>query len=159
MQLLQIWNAREAMQRLAQLKKPPKIAYQMLKYFRLYDKEIATCDKAREEFIYQVAGAAAGSVVTIDQLMPNPDKDGETIPNPKFQEFFDRFNEFLRSDSDLPWSGITMDAMVEMLDAQEGNALSEDDLARIEYFFTEPAKPVNVAHLKPVEKSQGDEAA
>jgi hypothetical protein len=59
-----------------------------------------------------------------------------------------KFTEFLEQEAELEPVGIDMDALIEGLDAEKGNVLSEGDLELMEPFFQ-----VKVADLKLVEKA------
>lgn len=124
MKLVQIWNAREPLTRLAGLKKPPQVAYRLLKYSRKFEVELATCEDERSRLIYEISGAPSGESVA---LLP------ETAD---YATFVQRFNEFLAQESDLEPVGIDMDALIAALDVG-GNTLSEMDLALLEVLFTE----------------------
>lgn len=135
MKLIDVWNAVQsnkdkpvsAWAAMTSLKKPPKVAYRLLKYGAKLGTEFDVIEKHRVELIYEAAGAPEGSPVDI--------KPG----SPEFAQFANSFNEFLAGDSDLEPVGMTMDALIDALDTA-GNALSEQDLAAVEPFFQE-AKP------------------
>lgn len=137
MKLATIWNAREALGRLSQLRKPPKVAYQLMKYEKLVMAEIDTIDKARTAFIMKAAGVAdAIGPVTLD------------VGTPELVAFTIEFNAFLETESDLSVAPLNMDALIDALDGQAGNAMADSDLALVEPFFTE--KTVNAdAHGYP----------
>ena len=134
MKLLQILNAKESWARLAQLRKPPKTAYRLLKYFRKVSAESETIEAHRIKCVYEAAGGPG-----ID-LVP---------PDPRFAVFLKQFNEFLEGDSDLQWSGMPMDELIAALDAETGNVLSEADLDALEPFFTAPIEPAKPAEAPP----------
>lgn len=137
MKLFEVYNAVSTSQEkpvstwgaLTALKKPPKVAYRLLKYGAKLGAEFEVIEKQRIKLIYEAAGAAEGSEVNI--------KPGTA----EFNKFVQGFNEFLANDSDLEPVGISMDALIDALDAEKGNVLSEQDLAVVEPFFTEKQKP------------------
>lgn len=134
MKLVQVWNSAVAWQALANLKKNPKLAYRLLKYTRKIEHEIAICEKHRQSIVYELSGMEApkdGDVLIVDI----------STDEAKMAELNKRFNEFLQQPSDLPWIGLTMDDLVEGLSADALNAVSENDIVRLECFFVEPAKP------------------
>lgn len=132
MKLAHIWGARDAFARLSTLKKPPKLAYRLLKYARKFEVELAACEAHRVQCVYEAAGVADGTPGV--SLAPD---------TPEFSAFVLAFSEFLANDSDLEPVGINMDALIEALDAETGNVLCENDLAMLEPFFQEPQKPGN----------------
>lgn len=125
MKLEQIWISREAWQTLSSLKKPPRVAYRLMKYKQKYDQEVEACDKQRERYVYEAAGEEGGSVA----LKPE---------TPEFNEFLSKFYEFLQEECELEPCGIYMDQLIDALDAETGNVLSESDLAKLEPFFENP---------------------
>jgi len=129
MKLFQVWNAQAAFKRLADLKKPPKLAYRLLTYSRKFDAEAAICEAHRIACVYAIAGAEPGTVVELNQ------------GTPEFDTFFAKFNEFLSNESDLEPVGLDMDALIDGLDAEKGNVLSENDLALLDPFFTVRPSP------------------
>lgn len=133
MTLIQIWNSRPAWTTLSALRKPPGLAYRLLKYERLLDVEIATIEKARIEMITKAAGAEPGTEVTLGQ-------------GPELDAFVKEFVAFLDTDSELQPFDLDMDGLMAALDSQAGNTLAESDLAALEPFFTQPAElPVGAA--------------
>lgn len=135
MKLIDVWNAVQSNKdksvsswgALTSLKKPPKVAYRLLKYGAKLGAEFDVIEKHRIKLLYEAAGVPEGGAVDI--------KPG----TPEFSQFSNSFTEFLDGDSDLAPVGITMDALIDALDTV-GNALSEQDLAAVEPFFQE-AKP------------------
>lgn len=128
MKLLAIWNGRFALARLSALKMPPRLAYKLLKYAQKFAAELEACDKQREKYVYEVAGAEPPAIVKLE--------DG----TPEFEVFRAKFNEFLQGESELGWSGMTMDEVIDALGSETGNVISEKDLELLEPFFTAPAK-------------------
>lgn len=124
MKLVDIWNARNAFNTLSQLKKPPKLAYRLMKYGQQFAAEFDTCEAARVARVYETAGVAPGTPNV--NLLPG---------TPEFDAFMAKFNEFLAGDSDLAPLDMSMDALIEALDAERGNVLSETDLALLAPFF------------------------
>jgi hypothetical protein len=129
--LVTIWNSKAAWAALSALKKPPKLAYRLHKYEKLVSAELDVCEKERDRLIYE----GAGKVMTPGVVEHVELKDGTA----EFKEFVAKFNEFcVGTESDLPWSGIKMDDLIDALEAERGNVLSEDELEKLEPFFTEP---------------------
>jgi hypothetical protein len=137
MKLLAIWNARDALGRLSQLRKPPKLAYRLMKYERKFMKEYGLCEEQKNKLVYEAAGVEFGS--------PNVTLQPGTAEH---MAFVLKFTEFLEQEAELEPVGIDMDALIEGLDAEKGNVLSEGDLELMEPFFQ-----VKVADLKLVEKA------
>lgn len=128
MKLATIWNAAGAWARLSQLRKPPKAAYQLMKYEKLVTAEVDTIEQARNASIIKAAGLSdAIGVVKLD------------VGTPELAAFNAEFSTFLETESDLPLAPITIDALIEALDGQAGNALADIDLAALEPFFTQEA--------------------
>ena len=144
MYLYQVWNSHQAWQNLAILKKTPKLAYRLAKYQSRVAEEYKICGKQREDLIYEIAGVVRPEppdvlIVQIpSRVMTEPTEDTEPveIDNPKLAEFFTRFNEFLNNESDLEWSKITMDELLNGL--QPDSFVTEGDLLLLEPFFTNP---------------------
>lgn len=132
MKLVTIWNARNAFIALAQLKKPPKIAYRLMKYNQRFAAEFDTCEAARVACVYAAAALEPGTPNV--NLLPG---------TPEFAAFSEKFNEFLTGDSDLAPLDMSMDALIEALDTERGNVLSETDLAMLAPFFQEK-KPTDL---------------
>ena len=130
MKLGQIWNVLAAFNALANLKKPPKIAYRLMKYERKLQSEHRLCEIQRSKIVCEIAGVAFGS--------PEAQTTVLKVGTPEFDAFLAKFNEFLENESDLQPIPLSMDALIEALDAEKGNVLSEADLALIEPFFEEP---------------------
>lgn len=122
MKLIAVWNARDAIARLSVLKKPPKLAGQLLRYWQKYNAEYAICDAQRTALVYQAAGVEGGQVTL-------------QVDTPAYVTFVETFNAFLDTEAELSVSGISLDTLLDALDAEKGNALSENDLFLIEPFF------------------------
>lgn len=129
MKLVAVWNAREAFERLSALRKPPKLAYRLMKYERKFCAEVDTCETHRLKCVYEVSGAEPGTPVNLEP------------GTPEFAAFLAKFNEFLQNESDLEPVGVSMDVLIDALDAEKGNVLSENDLALLEPFFQEKTVP------------------
>jgi len=129
MKLFEIWNSSKAWGTLSALKKNPKLAYRLLKYEKKVNSELEACEKHRQACVYEVSGAEPGSVVNIAE------------GTPEFAVFLKKFNEFLQGESDLDWIGVSLDELIDALDAEIGNVLSENDIELLEPFFTELPKP------------------
>lgn len=132
MKLVTIWNARNAFNVLAQLKKPPKLAYRLMKYGQQFAVEFDACEAYRIKCVYETASVAPGTPNV--NLLPG---------TPEFDAFLAKFNEFLGNEADLEPVGIGMDALIEALDSERGNVLSEAELALLTPFFQEK-KPTDL---------------
>ena len=144
MKLVDIWNSSQSWTTLAALKKPPRLAYRLLKYQKKVNAEYEVCEAQRQKLVYECAGVAPPTppdilIVQISNTVEGP--DGSQIENPQFAELVEKFNEFLATDSDLSLIDITMDELIDSLDAEKGNVLSEMDLSRLEVFFTPVTPP------------------
>lgn len=128
MKLTEIWNAAGAWQALALLKKNPKLVYRLLKYEKAVNVELDVCNTKREAILYEVAGVQPPEPVTLAQN------------SSQYVEFMNRFNESLDVESDLPWIGLSMEELIDALDIEKSNVISEQELVLLEPFFTEPAK-------------------
>lgn len=136
MRLFDIWNVCLASGEkpvstwasMASLRKPPKVAYRLLKYGAKVGAEFDVIGKQRNKLIYEAAGVPEGGEVKIDP------------GTPQFSKFVQDFNAFLDNESDLKAVDLSMDALIDALDAEKGNALSESDLALLEPFFHESTK-------------------
>lgn len=126
MKLLQIWNARPAWTTLSALRKPPGVAYRLLKYERLLDAELLTIEKMRNEAIFKAANIDSGAGSTVS-LAPG---------TAEFQAFAEDFGAFLDTESELKPFDLDMDGLMAALDSQAGNTLAESDLSLLEPFFT-----------------------
>lgn len=132
MTLLQIWNSRPAWITLSELRKPPGIAYRLLKYERLVDAEFAVITKSRDAMITKAAGVEAGQFASLQ-----PD-------SPEYAAFSAELTAFLATESELQPCDLDMDALLAALDTQAGNSIAEGDLALLEPFFTQPVEAANV---------------
>ena len=130
MKLYEIWNAKAAWTTLSALKKNPKLAYRLMKYEKKVDAELDVCNAHRERIVYQCAGLEPPSTVSLAE------------GTPEFTKFLADFNVALDVESDLTWSGVTMDELIEALGAQGANVISESELELLEPFFESPAEPV-----------------
>ena len=126
MKLAQIWNAQQTLQALLALKKPPKLAYRLMKYWKKVQVEIEACEQLRLKCVYDAAGVEPPAQVNLDP------------GSPEYASFMEKFQEAMQGESDLEWSGVTMDELIETLGDQVGNTLSENDLQHLEPFFTAP---------------------
>ena len=133
MLLVQVFNSREAFSRLSVLKKPPKLAYRLMKYAHKFDAEAAVCENQRAKIVCEIAGVEAGSAEAAAVMFLPGSKEYDT--------WLARFNEFLQTESVIEPVGVSMDALIDGLDAEQGNVLSEADLAAMEPFFAEKAAP------------------
>ena len=135
MKLFHVWNvmqqngAPSVWQRFASLKKPPKVAYRLRKDAVKLATEFKVIDEHRNECILTAAGKGPGEDVNL------------ASGTPEFAVFVEKFNEFLNGDSDLDPVGINMDALIDALDAEKGNVLSELDIELLEPFFADKPKP------------------
>ena len=126
MKLAQIWNSRNTWAALSVMKKPPMLAYRLFKYEKLVQTEIEACDVRRQALLYEIAKVEPPASVMLNE------------GTPEFVEFLARFNDFLKTDSDLAWSGITLEELVVTLAVADANAMTESDILALEPFFTEP---------------------
>lgn len=126
--LMAIWNSAPAWDAVSSLKKTPKMAYRLLKYQRRVTKELEVCEEQRKALVYAAAKVEPGVDV---KLAPD---------SPEVAEFIRSFEEFLSGDSDLEWIGVSMEDLIDALDANGGNTISEQHIALLEPFFTEPVK-------------------
>lgn len=127
MKIAAIWNSSKAWAVLSKLKKNPKLAYRLLKYQKKVAAELEIFEAQREQLVYETSGAAPPAVVQLEE------------GTPEFAAFAAKFQEFAQGESDLQWSGITMDELIEALGAETANVLSEHDIELLEPFFTPPA--------------------
>jgi hypothetical protein len=126
MKLAQIWNSAKTWGVLSAMKKPPMLAYKLFKYEKLVQAEIEACDVRRQALLYEIGKAEPPAPVTLNE------------GTPEFVEFLSRFNDFLKTESDLTWSGITLDELIATLGVEAANAMTETDILTLEPFFTEP---------------------
>ena len=134
MKLANVFAAKDALGRLGESKLPPKVAYRVLKFAKKFESELAIVDKQRNALIMEVSGAKEGESITLD------------AGTPQFDEFVAKFNEVLMTDSELALCPLKMDALMDALEAVEGNTLSMQDIALLEVFFesNEEAPPLKV---------------
>lgn len=154
MKLKEIWESPAGWQSLSATKKAPKLAYRLLKYEKKVERELEVIRKQRETIIYEVIGNERPKhgdilLISIPETIDNPEQipgpePREQIVNPQHRAFHDKFNEFLDGVSDLGWIGLSMEELVEGLG--EANVMSENDLERLEPFFTEPPPPESTVH-------------
>ena len=125
--MIVIWNAKKAWDAISPLKKKPKLAYRLMKYEKKVAREIEVCDKERRRILYDVSGVEPGKPVKLE------------VGSPELIKFTELFGEFLfQADSDLELVGVTMDELIDGLDAEKGNTLSEDTITLLEPFFQQP---------------------
>ena len=135
MKLMAVWHACATSQErpisawasLASLKKPPKVAYLMLNYGTEVSKEYDVIEQQRRTLVYQAAGVPEGSDVKIEP------------GSPEFNQFIQSFNDFLSVDANLKPVGLSMGELIDALDSEKGNAISEQDLELLKPFFQEKA--------------------
>lgn len=108
---------------LASLKKPPRMAYRLLKYGAQVSAEFDLIERQRVKLICEAAGVPEGSPA---ELKPD---------TPEYISFVQNFNNFLDNESDMDPVGISMDELINMLESETGNVLSETDLALLDPFF------------------------
>ena len=123
MKLGAILLARESFPRLASLRLPPQSAYRLLKYLKLVAAESEVIEQQRVALLRSVSGISQGDVA----LQPG---------TPEHTAFLNEFDALLGTDSDLKPFGMTMDAMIAAVAADQGNVLSAADLNQLEPFFT-----------------------
>ena len=153
MKLSVIQGSAAGWQALSGLKKNPKLAYRLLKYEKKVEHELKLIEKHRESLVYKHAGMeppAPGEIkpvsipAKITETYANDEDPPVTltreVTNPALIAYQKEFDEFLDTESDLEWIGITMDELIDGLAEREGNVLAEMDIDMIEPFFTEPKK-------------------
>lgn len=121
MKLIQIWVAREAWQRLASLKKSPKLAYRLMRYERRLSEELAVIDAKKNELIEAIA----------------PETKTVNANTLEMAQFIEAFGPFLDADAELQPIDMTLDVLIDAIDAEQGNVLSDSDCAALEPFFKE----------------------
>ena len=126
MKLSQIWNSAKTWAVLSAMKKPPVLAYKLFKYEKLVQAEIEACDVRRQALIYEIAKTEPPAIISLNE------------GTPEFTDFLSRFNDFLETESDLAWSGITLDELIATLGAEAANVMAESEILALEPFFTEP---------------------
>ena len=122
MELFAIWQARESWQQLARLRKPPRVAYRLMKYFQQVAQEADICETQRIQCLKD-AGYKEGDLMDDD--------------DPRLAVFADKFKSFLQQPSDVDPLDISLDELIDALDAETGNVLSERDLMLLAPFFRE----------------------
>jgi hypothetical protein len=126
MKLLDVRDSVPAWAALKLLKKTPKLSYRLLKYEAAVAMELDVIEKQRDVYGREVSGTAF------------PDQWAIEGGTPQATEYHAKFNQFLDGESDLKPTGVTMDELVDALDAEAGNSISEQHLALLEPFFTQP---------------------
>lgn len=132
LKLRDIWISVAAWTEFAALKKPPKLAYRLLKYQRKLNVELKICEKRRVEIIRELAGI-------------DPNESAETFVSlgqdtQECRQFVVRFNEFLDTESDAELFGLTLDEVFDQLDPSI--ELSEKTIEILEPFFPLPTARV-----------------
>src|SRR5260221_9907868 len=107
------------------------LAYRLMKYERKLSAELEVCETQRQQCVCEVAGVKHGS--------PEADNVSLAFGTSEYESFLSKFNEFLINESDLAPVGVNMDSLVETLDSQDGNTITENDLALLEPFFCDSA--------------------
>ena len=124
MRLLDIWVAKEAWLHLMQMKKSPQMAYRLYKYGELVLAELQACDQHRQDLIREISGIS------------DPNTPVEIEPDtPQMTEYGERFNAFLKEESDIPKLTINMENMINSLAEVDGNDINEHQLKMLETFF------------------------
>lgn len=128
MKLSVICNSEAAWRSLSAVKKPPKLAYRLMKYTKLVSAEIKDCEEQRAKYVCEIAGVEFGTEDGAQTfLLPG---------TPQHDEFMAKFQAFLDTESDLLPVPISMEALIDSL-GDQGNVISETDLANLEPFFVE----------------------
>ncbi len=124
MTLADIFVAREAWKRLAELRMPPHTAYRLLKYAKRVTAEYDVIEQQRAKLIRDASGTTDG-------------EDASLLPGtPEYSAFVADFGAVLDTESDLKPSDMTLDFLLDMIGKEQGNALSAQDLAQLEPFFS-----------------------
>lgn len=122
MLLGQIFQSLKSWQKLAAVNMKPKLAYQLLKYTKLVSAEHAIVEKQRTALIHELTGTKEG-----EQAEIKPD-------SPEIEEYVERFNEVMVTESDLNQIDLDFEEVVNAVD-EKGEVLSISDLALLEPFF------------------------
>ena len=117
-----IYNAREALQRLAGLRVPPLFGYRLMRYLKRVSAEGELIEAQRQKLIRECAGADAGAEVSL--------KAG----TPEYGLFVEQFGAMLDGPVDLEPMPLKFDVLIKILE-EGGNAVSIQDLAVLEPFF------------------------
>lgn len=124
MKLIDVFRSAEAWKRLSGLKKPPRMAYSLMRYFKSIQDELDIIEKERVNCIRRIAKAGENEAISL--------KPGSA----EIVEFESRFIGFLESESVLVKLSITMDELINALENETDNTLTEKDLLALEPFFS-----------------------
>jgi len=124
MKLAEIFVARDAWKQLTGLKLSAHTAYRLLKYAKRVTAEYDVIEQQRGKLIRDAAGTKEGEDASL--------KPG----TPEYSAFVADFGAVLDTESDLKPSDMTLDFLLDMIGKEQGNALSAQDLAQLEPFFS-----------------------
>ncbi len=122
MLLGEIFQSIAAWQKLSGINMRPKFAYKILKYAKLVSDEHRIVEKQRVALIYEISGTEEGQDAKIE-----PD-------TPELQEYVEKFNAVMVTESDLPQLDLDFEEVVNTVDEKE-ESLTVNDLAMLEPFF------------------------
>jgi hypothetical protein len=123
MKLANVFMAKEAWGRLSQLKMPPKTAYTLLKYVKLFDVEHSVLEQQRSKLIRDAAGVKEDENASL------------ASGTPEHAAFWEKFSAVLDTDCELELIPLDFGQLLDTLGAEQGNALSVQDLSVLEPFF------------------------
>jgi len=123
MKLANFYAAIGAMNKLAKASLAPKAAYSVLKFMRKFEVEAQIVDKQNDAIIHEICGTKPGEASSV------------TPGTPEFNTYMEKFSVVLDTDSDLEVCPLKFSALLDALEAEEGNVLSAQDLALMEVFF------------------------
>ncbi len=123
MKLGNVFLGKSFLNRVAQLKIKPVVAYRLLKYLKQIDEEYNIIEKQRVALIHKITNTEPGTQVELQQ-----DTD-------EFNEYVKSFDEILSVESELK-TDLTIDLIIESLSDENGNELTVQELAQIEPFFS-----------------------
>ena len=123
MKLLNVYQARDAWQRLSALRMPPHTAYRLLKYLKRVVAESEVIEQQRVRLVREAAGVKEG-------------EDANLAPGtPGYIQFVTDFGKVLDTESDLKLFDMTLAGLLDLLGKEQGNVLSAQDLGQLEAFF------------------------
>ncbi len=123
MKLGNVFLGKSFLNRVAQLKIKPVVAYRLLKYLKQIDEEYNIIEKQRVALIHKITNTEPGTQVELKY-----DTD-------EFNEYVKSFDEILSVESELK-TDLTIDLIIESLSDENGNELTVQELAQIEPFFS-----------------------
>jgi hypothetical protein len=114
--------SRDAWSNLGALSLPPHTAYKLMKYCKKIDEELVLIDKHKNQLIRTVTETPEGPA----RIAPD---------SPEETRFITEYNEFLGTESELAQFDFSFDQLLELISKNSKNALSVQDLAKLEPFF------------------------